>query len=53
MQDATQKQTVSPDREEKKEYAAPRPVAANSPQGNYAAGCPGKDSYQCKSCFRQ
>ena len=53
MNDASQTRTESPDSKDREEYTAPQPVAVNSPQGNYAAGCPAKDSYQCKSCFRQ
>jgi len=27
-------------------------LAKNAPEGGYAAGCPARDSYQCKTCFR-
>ena len=34
-------------------YAKPKLLAKNAPAGGYAAGCPAKNSYQCKTCFRQ
>lgn len=34
-------------------YSKPEVLAKNLPGGGYSAGCPSRDSYMCKSCFRQ
>lgn len=41
-------------KKEKKSYSKPQVVAANKPQGSYAAGCPekGTGGHICKICER-
>ena len=33
-------------------YKKPKVLAKNTAKGGYAAGCPSRDSYMCKTCFR-